>query len=91
MLRRFQRRDEPARLDWREVRLEDIGGFVAWLRLPSAGRDGRVAILRFGRPGRRLRAPAPASAQAEFVFMNPAWEVTRAAHEPMINFGMHSA
>ena len=32
-------------LDWREVRLEDIGGFVAWLRLPPAGRDGRVAIL----------------------------------------------
>ena len=32
-------------LDWREVRLEDIGEFVAWLRLPPAGRDGRVAIL----------------------------------------------
>jgi site-specific recombinase XerD len=29
-------------LDWREVRLEDIGGFVAWLRLPPAGRDGLV-------------------------------------------------
>lgn len=32
-------------LDWREVRLEDIGEFVAWLRLPPAGRDGRVAIF----------------------------------------------
>jgi site-specific recombinase XerD len=32
-------------LDWREVRLEDIGEFVAWLRLPPAGRDGRVAVL----------------------------------------------
>src|ERR1017187_5664807 len=32
-------------LDWREVRLEDIGEFVAWLRLPPSGRDGRVAIL----------------------------------------------
>ncbi|EYT91245.1 site-specific recombinase XerD [Frankia casuarinae] len=32
-------------LDWREVRLEDIGEFVAWLRLPAAGRDGRVAVL----------------------------------------------
>jgi integrase/recombinase XerD len=32
-------------LDWRQVRLEDIGEFVAWLRLPPAGRDGRVAIL----------------------------------------------
>ena len=32
-------------LDWREVRLEDIGEFVAWLRLPPAGRDGAVAVL----------------------------------------------
>jgi integrase/recombinase XerD len=32
-------------LDWREVRLEDAGEFVAWLRLPVAGRDGRVAVL----------------------------------------------
>jgi integrase/recombinase XerD len=31
--------------DWREVRLEDVGEFVAWLRLPPAGRDGRVAVL----------------------------------------------
>ena len=32
-------------LDWREVRLEDLGEFVAWLRLPPSGRDGRVALL----------------------------------------------
>ncbi|MGH3515957.1 MAG: tyrosine-type recombinase/integrase [Haloechinothrix sp.] len=32
-------------LDWREMRLEDIGEFVAWLRLPPAGRDGQVAVL----------------------------------------------
>ena len=32
-------------LDWREARLEDIGEFVAWLALPSAGRDGVVAVL----------------------------------------------
>jgi site-specific recombinase XerD len=32
-------------LDWREVRLEDIGEFVAWLRLPPAGRGGAVAVL----------------------------------------------
>jgi len=32
--------------DWREVRLEDVGEFVAWLRLPPAGRDGRVACCR---------------------------------------------
>lgn len=32
-------------LDWREARLEDIGEFVAWLRLPPAGRDGEVAVL----------------------------------------------
>jgi integrase/recombinase XerD len=32
-------------LDWREVRLEDVGEFVAWLRLPPAGRTGIVAVL----------------------------------------------
>jgi site-specific recombinase XerD len=32
-------------LDWREVRLEDIGDYVAWLRLPLAGRAGGVAVL----------------------------------------------
>jgi integrase/recombinase XerD len=32
-------------LDWREARLEDIGEFVAWLRLPPAGRSGAVAVL----------------------------------------------
>lgn len=32
-------------LDWREVRLEDVGEFVAWLRLPPAARDGRVQVL----------------------------------------------
>jgi integrase/recombinase XerD len=32
-------------LDWKEVRLEDIGEFVAWLRLPPAGRSGQVAVL----------------------------------------------
>jgi integrase/recombinase XerD len=32
-------------LDWREVRLEDVGEFIGWLRLPPAGRDGAVAVL----------------------------------------------
>jgi integrase/recombinase XerD len=32
-------------LDWREVRLEDLGEFVAWLRLPPSGRTGAVAML----------------------------------------------
>ena len=32
-------------LDWREVRLEDVAGFVAWLRRPLAVRDGSVAVL----------------------------------------------
>ncbi len=31
-------------LDWREVRLEDVGEFVAWLQLPPEGRSGRVAV-----------------------------------------------
>ena len=32
-------------LDWREVRLEDVGEFVAWVQLPPAGRSGAVAVL----------------------------------------------
>jgi site-specific recombinase XerD len=32
-------------LDWRAVTVEDVAGFVAWLRLPPAARDGRVAVL----------------------------------------------
>src|SRR6266511_2476735 len=32
-------------LDWREVRLEDLGDFIAWLRLPPQVRDGQVAVL----------------------------------------------
>jgi hypothetical protein len=32
-------------LDWREVRLADIGEFVAWLRLPPVARDGQVVVL----------------------------------------------
>ena len=34
-----------AGLDWREVRLEDVGEFVAWLRLPPAGAGRAVAVL----------------------------------------------
>jgi site-specific recombinase XerD len=37
-------------LDWREVRLEDIGEYVAWLRLPPAGREGAVAVLPLVEP-----------------------------------------
>jgi site-specific recombinase XerD len=33
------------RLDWRSVRLEDVGAFVVWLRLPVPAREGRVAVL----------------------------------------------
>lgn len=32
-------------LDWPQVRLEDVGRFVAWLRLPATGRAGNVAAL----------------------------------------------
>jgi integrase/recombinase XerD len=32
-------------LDWREVRLEDLGEFVAWLRRPPEMRDGNVVVL----------------------------------------------
>lgn len=33
------------RLDWQCATLEDVAGFVAWLRLPPAARDGKVAVL----------------------------------------------
>jgi integrase/recombinase XerD len=32
-------------MDWREVRLEDVGEFVAWLRFPPAAGDEKVALL----------------------------------------------
>ena len=32
-------------LDWRAVCLEDVGGFIEWLRLPPPGRAGMVAVL----------------------------------------------
>lgn len=32
-------------LDWREVRLEDLGEFVAWLRRPPRSRGGNVTVL----------------------------------------------
>ncbi|MBV8997068.1 MAG: site-specific integrase [Pseudonocardiales bacterium] len=32
-------------LDWQVVTVEDVAGFVAWLRLPPAGRDGKVVVL----------------------------------------------
>jgi integrase/recombinase XerD len=32
-------------LEWSEVRLEDLGRFVSWLRLPGEARDGGVTLL----------------------------------------------
>jgi len=32
-------------LDWQAAGLEDVAGYVAWLRLPPAARDGQVAVL----------------------------------------------
>jgi integrase/recombinase XerD len=31
--------------DWQAVTLEDVAGFVGWLRLPPEARDGKVAVL----------------------------------------------
>ena len=42
-------------LDWREVRLEDVGEFVAWLRLPAGGR-GRARSRCCRRRRRRCGA-----------------------------------
>jgi hypothetical protein len=43
--------------DWRSVTLEDVAGFVAWLRLPPQARDGTVAVLSTGRAFGRQREP----------------------------------
>ncbi|MDQ6782988.1 MAG: site-specific integrase [Actinomycetota bacterium] len=32
-------------LDWRQVRLEDVGEFVAWLRRPPGARAARIMVL----------------------------------------------
>lgn len=32
-------------VDWRAARLEDVAGFVAWLRVPPQARDGLVSVL----------------------------------------------
>ena len=55
-------------LDWRAVRLEDVGEFVAWLRLPTAGPLLLRPALRKRLPGRRgprLRHEAIAAAEQE--------------------------
>ena len=60
-------------LDWQAVTVEDVAGFVAWLRLPPEGRDGKVAVLphrgapllggqrepQAGGPDLVLRVPCP--------------------------------
>ena len=67
------------RLDWRRVQLEDLGGFLAWLRLPSRVRDGRRSMgaprtaadnRRSGRAPRRTtlcRASRPVARQPDAV------------------------
>jgi Phage integrase, N-terminal SAM-like domain len=42
-------------LDWRQVRLEDLGEYVAWLRLPVPGRAGPGRWRRCRRRGRPWR------------------------------------
>jgi integrase/recombinase XerD len=32
-------------LDWRRATLEDVAGFVAWLRLPPEARAGKLTVL----------------------------------------------
>ena len=44
--------------DWRSVTLEDVAGFVAWLRLPPQARDGTVAHVG---PAIRTRSKPPCS------------------------------
>ena len=35
---------DGAGVSWSAVRLEDVGRFVAWLRLPPMARDGREVV-----------------------------------------------
>ena len=58
-------------LDWREVRLEDVGEFVAWLRLPPAGRDGRVVVLPSVRGTVRRRDGEPEAVGGQRVLPAP--------------------
>src|SRR5258706_1235578 len=53
-------------LNWREVRLGGLGGYVAWLALPPAGRAGQVAGLpAAGPPGGAARVdPEPVGPSA---------------------------
>ena len=37
--------------DWREVRLEDLGEYVAWLALPPAGRETDMRSTKGQSPG----------------------------------------
>ena len=39
-------------LDWAGVGMDDLGGFVRWLRLPRAARDGEVLRVWPARPRR---------------------------------------
>ena len=36
---------QHAGLEWDGIRLENVGEFVAWLRLPKAARSGQVTVL----------------------------------------------
>ncbi|UOT08435.1 site-specific integrase (plasmid) [Rhodococcus opacus] len=37
-------------IDWRSATLEDVAGFVAWLRVPPPARDGSVTVLPMVQP-----------------------------------------
>src|SRR6266704_2384539 len=46
-------------LDWREVRLEDLGGYVGWLALAPAGTEGsRASCTTWRRTSRRPGGPS---------------------------------
>ncbi len=47
------------RLDWQAVTVEDVAGFVGWLRLPPAARHGQVAGAADRQPVLRWREREP--------------------------------
>jgi transposase-like protein len=72
---------------------DPASGNVRHRTRPKTALTVAAGRVRIDLPRDRARTESPSSclSTAEFAFINPAWEVSRAAHEPMINFGMHSA
>jgi integrase/recombinase XerD len=54
-------------LDWRVVTLEDVAGYVAWLRLPPAAREGAGGGAADGGPSLQRVEREPQAGRADVV------------------------